>query len=529
MVKQSNLSFIIMTLFSALAISVVAAYFSIAGLIAIFSALPMAILAMGVVLEIAKLVTASWVYQYWERIGFLMKTYMILAVIVLSIITSVGIFGFLSKAHMDQAASSGDAGAEVVRLQSLVDREKEKITTLEDRIQRIEDGGVLDVTESIRQQEEIRDTSWERIQGDIDYSEQQIDKIRASLDTDLALQQSKVDGLDAIVASYTSQGTTGGAFNRRDNVATGLEVREEQKTERGVIDDKMTELRGYAEQQISGYRNQIVEYRTSTQTTIDNANAEINRLRDNEGSAQSNRDIQIDDLQGQIDAVYISIEDYSTDLYAKNSVVRELEQEIGPIKYVAQLLYGESGTAAVDKAVQFVIMLLIFVFDPLAIILVIAANLSLKERRGERIYAVAVMPDNATSVVMDDEIEAVEDEPQESVEIAQEDVQESVPELEAGEKPEEGSWAASSSITTKDPWQQYFKLKDEVKVREDVDILIELPADGTLGPEHLKGPIILAHDDDDEWVSNKYGKESAMDPKKEVDLQWLIDKKKGNK
>ena len=279
MVKQSNLSFIIMTLFSALAISVVAAYFSIAGLIAIFSALPMAILAMGVVLEIAKLVTASWVYQYWERIGFLMKTYMILAVIVLSIITSVGIFGFLSKAHMDQAASSGDAGAEVVRLQSLVDREKEKITTLEDRIQRIEDGGVLDVTESIRQQEEIRDTSWERIQGDIDYSEQQIDKIRASLDTDLALQQSKVDGLDAIVASYTSQGTTGGAFNRRDNVATGLEVREEQKTERGVIDDKMTELRGYAEQQISGYRNQIVEYRTSTQTTIDNANVEINRLR----------------------------------------------------------------------------------------------------------------------------------------------------------------------------------------------------------------------------------------------------------
>ena len=512
MVKQSNLSFIIMTLFSALAISVVAAYFSIAGLIAIFSALPMAILAMGIVLEIAKLVTASWVYQYWERIGFLMKTYMILAVIVLSIITSVGIFGFLSKAHMDQAASSGDAGAEVVRLQSLVDREKGKINTLEDRIQRIEDGGVLDVTESIRQQEEIRDTSWERIQGDIDYSEQQIDKIRASLDTDLALQQSKVDGLDAIVASYTSQGTTGGAFNRRDNVAAGLEVREEQKTERGAIDDKMTELRGYAEQQIAGYRNQIVEYRTSTQTTIDNANAEINRLRDNEGSAQSNRDIQIDDLQGQIDAVYISIEDYSTDLYAKNSVVRELEQEIGPIKYVAQLLYGESGTAAVDKAVQVVIMLLIFVFDPLAIILVIAANLSLKERRGERIYAVTTMPDNATSVVMDEEIEAVEEDPEEEV-------------LEDDEPPEEGTWASASTLAQKDPWQQYFKLKDEVRVREDVDILMELPADGTLGPEQLKGPIVLA--DDDDWITNKYGQESTMDPKKEVDLQWLIDKKKG--
>ena len=95
-----------MTLFSALAVSAVAAYFSIVGLIAIFSALPMSILAMGIVLEIAKLVTASWVYQYWERIQFMMKTYMILAVVVLSLITSIGIFGFLSKAHLEQNLAS---------------------------------------------------------------------------------------------------------------------------------------------------------------------------------------------------------------------------------------------------------------------------------------------------------------------------------------------------------------------------------------------------------------------------------------
>ena len=163
MFRQSNLSFIIMTLFSALAVSAVAAYFSIVGLIAIFSALPMSILAMGIVLEIAKLVTASWVYQYWERIAFMMKTYMILAVVVLSLITSIGIFGFLSKAHMDQAATAGDAGAQVERIEQLVAREQGKITALEERIQRIDDGGTLDVTDSIRQQEEIRDTAWDRI------------------------------------------------------------------------------------------------------------------------------------------------------------------------------------------------------------------------------------------------------------------------------------------------------------------------------------------------------------------------------
>jgi len=485
MVKTSNLSFIVMTLFSALAVSAVAAYFSIVGLMAIFSALPLSILSMGIVLEIAKLVTASWVYQYWERIAFLMKTYMITAVIVLSLITSIGIFGFLSKAHMDQAASAGDAGAEVTRIEQLVERERGKIISLEERIQRIDDGGVLDITDSIRQQEEIRDTAWDRVQGDIDYAEEQIDKIRTSLDSDLAIEQSKLDGLDAIVASYTTQGTTGNAFSRTDNVAKGLEVREGQKAERSEIDIKIKELRDYAEQQIAGYRNQITTYRADTQTTIDGANSEINRLRDNESSAQTGRDGQIDTLQSQIDDVYLRISDYNEDLFEKRSVVRELDNEVGPVKYIAQLLYGSSGTAAVDSAVQIVIMLLIFVFDPLAIILIIAANLSFKERRGGRITAMSAP-----------EVDFVE-------------------ELTQADKPDEGSWAAQSSAPIPD-----FELSDVVSVDEDVHIDVELPPDGTMTKDMFEPKEL------ETWVSDKYGEESAMDPKKEVDLQWLIDKKR---
>ena len=494
MVKQSNLSFIIMTLFSALAVSAVAAYFSIVGLIAIFSALPMSILAMGVVLEIAKLVTASWVYQYWERIQFMMKTYMILAVVVLSLITSIGIFGFLSKAHMDQAASAGDAGAEVTRIEQLVERERGKIESLEERIARIDNGGTLDVTDSIQQQEEIRDTAWERIQGDIDYAEEQIDKIRTSLESDLAIEQSKLDGLDAIVASYTTQGTTGNAFSRTDNVAKGLEVRESQKAERDAIDLKMKELRDYSEAQIAGYRNQISQYRADTQATIDSANEEINRLRDNESNAQVGRDEQIDSLQAQIDDIFIRISDYNEDLFEKRSIVRQLDNEVGPVKYIAQLLYGQSGTAAVDSAVQIVIMLLIFVFDPLAIILVIAANLSFKERRGNRITAVS-MP---------------------------EDVMEEEPIMEQVDAPEEGTWASMSTGKT----DLYFKLEDSIDTKDDMHIDIELPPDGTMSEEMIQSeeePIVL----EESWVADKYGSESAMDPKKEVDLQWLIDKKKG--
>ena len=485
MFRQSNLSFIIMTLFSALAVSAVAAYFSIVGLIAIFSALPMSILAMGIVLEIAKLVTASWVYQYWERIAFMMKTYMILAVVVLSLITSIGIFGFLSKAHMDQAASAGDAGAEVTRIEQLVERERGKIESLEERIARIDNGGTLDVSDSIRQQEEIRDTAWERIQGDIDYAEEQIDKIRTSLESDLAIEQSKLDGLDAIVASYTNQGTTGNAFSRTDNVAKGLEVRESQKAERDAIDLKVKELRDYSEAQIAGYRNQISQYRADTQATIDSANEEINRLRDNESNAQVGRDEQIDSLQAQIDDIFIRISDYNEELFEKRSIVRQLDNEVGPVKYIAQLLYGQSGTAAVDSAVQIVIMLLIFVFDPLAIILVIAANLSFKERRGGRITAMAAP-----------EVDFVE-------------------ELTPADKPDEGTWAAQTTAPIPD-----FSLNDKASVQENVHIDMELPPDGTMTKDMLEPKELNT------WVADKYGKESGTDPKKEPSLQWLIDKKK---
>ena len=377
-------------LFSALAVSAVAAYFSIVGLMAIFSGLPQSILAMGIVLEIAKLVTASWVYQYWKKTSFLMRSYMVSAVIILSVITSIGIFGFLSKAHLDQSASTGDAVAQVERIQDLIQRENLRITTAEEQITRVESGGSLDVSESIKQQEEIRDTAWDRIQDDVEYAENQIEKIREGLESDLSKKQSELDALDDIVKSYTDQGTTGGVFSREDNVAKGIEIRESQKTERDRIALEMGELRGYAETQIAGYRNQIGEYRASVQDTIDGANREINRLREQGADDQASRDEQIDTIQERIDSAYEKIDDYNVELFDKQSIVRDIEKEVGPIKYVAQLLYGNSGAGAVDNAVTLLILLLVFVFDPLAIVLVLAANLSWKERQGELITPMTV-------------------------------------------------------------------------------------------------------------------------------------------
>ncbi len=405
-------------LFSALAVSAVAAYFSIVGLMAIFSGLPQSILAMGIVLEIAKLVTASWVYQYWKKTSLLMRSYMVSAVIILSVITSIGIFGFLSKAHLDQSASTGDAVAQVERIQDLIQRENLRITTAEDQITRIESGGSLDVSESIKQQEEIRDTAWDRIQDDVEYAENQIEKIREGLESDLSKKQSELDALDDIVKSYTDQGTTGGVFSREDNVAKGIEIRESQKTERDRISLEMGELRGYAETQIAGYRNQIGEYRASVQNTIDGANREINRLREQGADDQASRDEQIDTIQERIDSAYAKIDEYNVELFDKQSIVRDIEKEVGPIKYVAQLLYGNSGAGAVDNAVTLLILLLVFVFDPLAIVLVLAANLSWKEKQGELITPMTVdetvveeqiIPEEEPSGMPTDELPEMED------------------------------------------------------------------------------------------------------------------------
>ena len=516
MFQTRSITFIIGTVFSALAVSAVAAYFSIVGLMAIFSALPMAILAMGVVLEIAKLVTASWIYQYWQRVSFLMKTYMVSAVVILSIITSIGIFGFLSKAHLDQAAVSGDAQAKVERVEQLIERENGKIAAAENRILRTQQGSTLDVTESIRQQEEIRDKAWERIQGDIIYAEEQIDNIRASLDTDLALKQQELDGLDAIVASYTNQGTTttdAGAFRRDevvDNVALGVQVRERQREDRDKIDADMSELRTYAEGQISYFRLQIVEYRENTQGDIDNATNQINRLRENESQSSATRDVQIDNIQANIDEAYDQIGLYNEDLFEERAILRELSKEVGPVRYIAQFLYGDDTTENIDRAVVILILLLIFVFDPLAIILVIAANLSIKERLGGLI----------TPIRLDDDV--VEKESVEEIGIT------------AADKPPDDSWAAKGSQATE---KQYDLGPEIVKVTEDMHIDIFLEDDATLEPEQMKGTLKWQEttenkviDDfkpaEDDWVPKKYGKEAAMDPIKEKDLQWLIDSKK---
>ena len=354
----------LLTLLTALAIAGVAAWFSIAGLMAIFSAAAMPIAIMAGTLEVGKLLTASWLYRYWHETSILLKTYLSIAVFILMIITSMGIFGYLSKAHLDQASESGDAFAIVERIDGQIGRQENKIETLEDRILGI--GGTVDVSESIAQQEDIRDGAWARVQGDIEYAQGQIQSLRDQLGVlDKAVNDLRNKGVEVIT---TDEGGLfqGDTTEKIDYVAQANDLFTSQKDQRDSI-----------KVDIDKQQDNIDGYRAQAQKTIDDANSEINRLRNSNSEQQDANLLKIEDYNNQIDTIYLNIATLKDEKYDAESVVRTLEKEVGPIKYVAQLLFGGDSEDLLDKAVQVFILMLVFVFDPLAVMLVIAANQTL--------------------------------------------------------------------------------------------------------------------------------------------------------
>ena len=353
----------ILTLITALAIAGVAAWFSIAGLMIFFGGMPLSIAIMAGTLEVGKLLTASWLYRYWNETSILLKTYLTTAVVVLMLITSAGIYGYLSKAASDVSSDGAVAFAEVERVNGLILRQENKIAIIEDRI--ISVGGSVDVSESIKQQETIRDGAWERVQGDIDYAQGQIDRLRDQLATlDSAVNELRNKGVETIVISERTFGAD--EVEKIDYIAQANDLYNQQEQQRADI-----------KTDIDKQQNNIDAYRLQAQDTINGANAEINRLRNTSSNQQDDNIEKINAFNIDIDTIYNDIAVLKDTKFEAESKVRDLEREIGPIKYVAELLYGASDQSVMDKAVRIFILLFVFVFDPLAIMLLIAANQTL--------------------------------------------------------------------------------------------------------------------------------------------------------
>jgi len=403
---KANLFIAWLTLLTALTISGVAIYYSVSGLAAIFSAAVIPIIIMGGVLEVSKLVTAVWLHRFWGIATWWLKTYLSIAVVVLMLITSIGIFGFLSKAHDTASGNATEAIATVNRIDGQIAREENRIQILEDRINGLQSGDGFDVSSSIAQQQEIISGARGAVQADIDYNQTQITAINERLDRDLEaletsltadiqVQTDKLVPLDELVASYRDEEDSG-FINRTDNRGEAERVLQEQKPERDAIAAEITRLRDSARDRESELRREasvavreaqgnINDYRAQTQETVDAATAEINRLREQSNSSQDDDLAQIDEWNLTIDGIYNTIDGLRDEKFESEQAVRLVESEVGPIRYIAEFFTGteDADASLLEKAVSWLIMVIIFVFDPLAVLLLIASQYTFEQRRKE--------------------------------------------------------------------------------------------------------------------------------------------------
>ena len=350
-----------LALVTSVGIAGIAAYFSVLGLATIFAGAFMGIVIMAGALEFGKIVTAAYLHLFWEKLNY-QKWLMALMVFVLMLITSLGIFGYLSKAHSEQTGDTAQAQSIVSRIDNEISREENKIATYEDRIGTL---GVakVDVSSSISQQEEVRDGAWDRVQGDIDYAQGQLESLRGQLTTlDSAVNDLREKGVEVITTDE------GGVFQSATNetidyVAQANVLFDQQKNQRNQIRDDIRQQ-----------QDNIDKYRLQAQETIDGANVEIKRLQQASTGDADEIIAKTDEYNLLIDQTYDIIDTLKLEKFDSEQIILTLEREVGPIKYIAEVMYGqEDSVKYLDNAVRWVIYMLIFVFDPLAVLLLISS------------------------------------------------------------------------------------------------------------------------------------------------------------
>mgnify|MGYP000035310608 FL=1 len=190
----------LLVLITALCISAVAIYYSVSGLVAIFAAAALPIVIMGGALEIGKLVTAVWLHKYWHKARWWLKYYLAIAVVVLMFITSMGIFGFLSKAHIEQTSAANEGIAQIERIEQELVRQDAVIVRARERIAEAEasvGAGNDAVQEQIDKEQSRIDTAYERIQPAIDEQNTIIQTQLQALEDQVNVYEEELVSLDA--------------------------------------------------------------------------------------------------------------------------------------------------------------------------------------------------------------------------------------------------------------------------------------------------------------------------------------------
>jgi hypothetical protein len=384
----------VITFLSALTISAVAIYYSVAGLVAIFAAAAIPIIIMGGALEIGKLVTAVWLHRYWDRATWWLKTYLTTAVFVLMFITSMGIFGFLSKAHIEQTSAGQESIAQVERLSGEIQRQQDIIKRAEDQIKKLETTGTgndANIQNQIDKEQERIDNAYKRIQPAIDEQQAIIDRQAklfenelAKIDKDMATLQGYIDNGETKKAQQMIGASADGIFGKKTADRIG-DWQEQKKKEREELIAKIRDARNSP--QAKAASEEIKRLRKTVETQISQSNSLINRLRSQLGNTDkaANIDAEIDEQTTRIKNANAEIDTLTKEKFALEGEYRKLEAEVGPIKYIAEFIYGDKADQnMLEEAVRWVIIVIIFVFDPLAVLLLIASQYTFNWNRATK-------------------------------------------------------------------------------------------------------------------------------------------------
>ena len=348
----------LLTLLSALSISGVAIFYSVIGLATIFPGAFVPVVIMGSVLEVGKLIAASWLYRNWKHTRFLLKTYLTVAVVVLSLITSMGIFGFLSKAHLEQNLASENLTQRIELINS-------KIVSQETYIKR--QNAVIE-----RAEKSLTRTTGSNTEA-IELEKQNLKDVQDKFKTLLTVETNTIknlnDRLKILDKDVSDVLTTNKSFFNEEKAAATL--KESQKEERAGINIKISESQSRIAQLKEDYANDtaVIQKR-------------IEKLREGGVDDKSGVYAQIEVAEENILKSQNNIDNLIIDREPLEAKMIKLEAEIGPVKYIAALVVDWGVTEKVDtnEAVRWVILIIICVFDPLAVALLLAANQSMLRR-----------------------------------------------------------------------------------------------------------------------------------------------------
>ncbi len=379
---------------AAIVLSIIAGYYSVIGMTAIFSGAFIPIVLMAGTLETSKVIVASWLYNNWKKTPLLLKSYLTIAVIVLMFITSMGIFGFLSQAHVQQAGAAAQQAAQVQMLEQEIKAQNQVIELATKRLDDLASGagnGDAGLNARIAQANKVIENANARVQPKIDEQQKIIDqestKVEArvkDIQTQIADVDQQVAALDDIVKGLVDQQRS--VLAQRKRAEQGPE-REELSKKKADLLKQIDGVRNAPNSTVDAAKAEIAKIRSEVDAEIKQAQSVINELTGQLGKNVDTTKLttDMDEQNARIKAATDRLDQLMEEKFKIETETRKLEVEVGPIKYIAQMIYGDQvdGTL-LEKAVRWIIMTLIFVFDPLAVLMLIASNQGLAEWKAER-------------------------------------------------------------------------------------------------------------------------------------------------